>query len=313
VTRTAALAVLIVGLMAGETRAQTGPHIVVFPAEGQAGGKLAKAPAAITSAVADAARKSGAEVDISKGSAADAITLAGCDAKDPACLGKVAATMDADLVVVISVAPADSGVFVDIDVGKRDAPEPTRANWILDGADVAAVQAAAAKEADRLFSGSGAAATTTASDDPRGPATPTGLDLRDDTGPAPTRAPAEDQPSAIGRVRWYAWGATGVGVALMVGGGVFLVGASNKQDEIDRASTTSLSDFRELESLEDDAASQARWGSIMLGAGILATGIGVTLAVLEMRSSPDETDTVSIAPAAFDHGAGVALTLVGDL
>jgi hypothetical protein len=224
----------------------------------------------------------------------------------------VAATLDAELVVVISVAPADSGVFVDIDVGKRDAAEPTRANWILDGADVAAIQAAAAKEADGLFSGSGAAAPA-ASDDPKGPATPTGLDLRDDTGAAPTSAPAEGQPSAIGRVRWYAWGATGAGVALMVGGGVFLVGASNKQDDIDRASTTSLSDFRELESLEDDAASQARWGSIMLGAGILATGIGVTLAVLEMRSSPDETDTVSIAPAAFDHGAGVALTVLGDL
>lgn len=308
-TRTVCLAVLLLGLGATAAGAQQPPHVVVFPAEGQVAGKLAKAPAAVTTAVADAARRSGANVEVAKGSVADAITLAGCEEKDPTCLGKVATTMDAELVVSISVAPADTGVFVDIDVGKRDAAEPTRANWILDGSDVAAIQAAAGKEADALFSG-GRAAGPTAGDAPRGPATPTGLDLRDDTGPAPS--PEEDRPTGFGKIRWYAWGATGAGVALMVGGAVFLVGASNKQDEIDRAQTTSLADFRELESLEDDAASQAMWGNIMVGAGLVATGLGVTLAILEMRSPSDERQTVSVAPAAFDHGAGLSLTVVGD-
>jgi len=114
-------------------------------------------------------------------------------------------------------------------------------------------------------------------------------------------------------VRWYAWGATAAGAALMLGGAVMLKGAGSKQDEIDAAQTTTLSDFRQLESLEDDAASQALWGNIVLGAGVVAAGVGVTMIILEVRSSPDEAETVSIAPTALDHGAGFALTVLGDL
>ena len=285
--------------------------MVVFPAEGKVTGKLAKAPAAVTAAIADAARKSGARVEVAKGSVADAMTLAGCEDRDPGCLGKVAATTDADLVVAISVAPADTGVFVDVDVSKRDASEPTHANWILDGNSVSAIQAAAGKEAGALFGGgSGATAPTeTAPNEPA--AEPTRLEVPPDAGPAPGAKPEEDHPGRLGRVRWYAWGATAAGAALMVGGAVFLKGAGSKQDDIDAAQTTTLGDFRELESLEDDAASQALWGNILLGAGVVAAGVGVTLIVLEMRSSPDEAETVSIAPTALDHG--FALTVLGVL
>lgn len=310
-TRTACLAVLLLGVWAARASAQDAPRVVVFPAEGQVTGKLAKAPAAVTAAVADAARRSGAKVEVAKGTVADAMTLAGCDDKDPACLGKVAATMDADLVVSISVAPADTGVFVDLDVGKRDASEATRANWLLDGATVGAIQASASKEADGLFSGGGAAAPAGA-ETAEPPAPESRLEVPADAGPAPAAHSDEDHPSGLGRVRWYAWGTTGVGAALIVGGAVFLKGAQSKQDDIDAAAPTTLSDFRELESLEDDAASQAMWGNIMLGAGIVAAGVGVTMIVLEMRSSPEEAE-VSIAPTALDHGAGIALTVLGDL
>jgi len=45
---------------------------------------------------------------------------------------------------------------------------------------------------------------------------------------------------------------------------------------------------------------------------VVAAGVGVTLIVLEMQSSPEEAETtVSIAPAALDHGFG--LTVLGDL
>lgn len=292
--------------------AQEGPRVVVFPAEGKVTGKLAKAPAAVTAAVADAARKSGARVEVAKGSIADAMTLAGCDEKDPSCLGKVAATTDADLVLSISVAPADTGVFVDVDIAKRDAPEPTHANWILDGASAAAIQAAASKEAAALFGGGGSSPAPAATDTAEPAAEPTRLEVPPDAGPAPAGRQGEDRPSGLARVRWYAWGTTGVGAALLVGGALFLKGAQSKQDDIDAAEPTTLSDFRELESLEDDASSQATWGNIMLGAGVVAAGIGVTMIILEVRSSPDEVDTVSIAPTVLDHGAGIALTLRGD-
>lgn len=310
VTRTVCLAVLLIGLSPAAVRADEAPRVLVFPAEGKVTGKLGKAPAAITAAVADAAKRSGARAEVAKGSIADAMALAGCEASDPSCLSQVAATMDADLVVSISVAPADTGVFVDVDVGKRGATEPTRGNWILDGASVAAIQAAAGREADGLFSGKSAAEPATA---PAAPAEPESkLEVPADAGPAPSAKQEDDRPGRLGRVRWYAWGATAAGAALMVGGAVMLKGAGSKQDDIDAAETSSLSDFRELESLEDDAASQALWGDILLGAGVVAAGVGVTLIVLEMKSSPDEAETtVSIAPAALDHGFG--LTLLGDL
>ena len=314
-SRTYCLAVLLVGLSAAAARAQEGPRVVVFPAEGKVTGKLAKAPAAVTAAVADAARKSGARVEVAKGSMADAMTLAGCDEKDPGCLGKVASTTDADLVLSISVAPADTGVFVDVDIGKRDAAEPTHANWILDGASVAAIQAAASKEAAALFGGGGsspASSAPAATDAAEPAAQPTRLEVPPDAGAAPAARQGEDRPSGLGRVRWYAWGTTGVGAALLVGGALFLKGAQSKQDDIDAAEPTTLSDFRELESLEDDASSQATLGNLMLGAGVVAAGIGVTMIILEVRSSPDEVDTVSIAPTVLDHGAGIALTLRGD-
>ena len=314
VKRTAWLAVLLVALSTGSARAQSGPRIVVFPAEGQVSGAMKQAPAAVTAAVAEAARTGGARVEVAAGSIADAATLAGCDAKQPDCLGQVASTVDADLVVAISVAAADSGVFVDIDIGKRDAAEPVRANWILDGADVAAVQKAAAREARHLFSGDGAeaapAAPTSEAPPPRDAARPADADAALTAG-----RPAGGRPSGLARVRWYSWAAVGAGAVLMTAGGLLLVGAGNQQDDIDSASTDSLADFRQLESLEEDASAQATRGSILLGAGIVAAGVGATLILLQMRASPDEEEAgaVSLAPTAFDGGAGVSLTLVGDL
>ncbi|HEU5060022.1 MAG TPA: hypothetical protein VFU21_26000 [Kofleriaceae bacterium] len=307
---------LLVGLWTGSAPAQTGLRIVVFPAEGQGSGRLKKAPAAVTAAVAEAARASGARVEVAAGSVADAATLAGCDAQKPDCLGQVAATVDADIVVSISVAPADSGVFVDLDLGKRDSPEPVRANWILDGADTAAIEKAAAREAKRLFSGDTGPAEPAA----EAPADPAAARA---SAPEPAGAaaaavarPAEEQPSGLRRVRWYSWAAVGAGAVLMTAGAISLRGASDKQDEIDAASTDSLADFRELESLEDDASAQATRGSILVGAGIVAAAVGVTLVLLQMRDAPDgegEAESVSLAPTAFEGGAGVTLTLLGDL
>ena len=313
VKRTAWLTVLLVGLWTGSAGAQSGPRIVVFPAEGQVSGPMKKAPAAITAAVAEAARTGGARVEVAAGSIADAATLAGCDAKQPDCLGQVASTVDADLVVAISVAAADSGVFVDVDIGKRDSPEPVRANWILDGADLAAVQKAAAREAKRLFSGDDPADATAAPASEPAPAHEAAPATAADPALTASR-PAEEQPSGLGRVRWYSWAAVGAGAVLMTAGGLLLVGAGNQQDEIDSASTDSLADFRQLESLEEDASAQATRGSILVGAGIVAAGVGATLILLQMRASPDEEEAgaVSLAPTIFDSGAGVSLTLVGD-
>ena len=312
--RTGWLAVLMVLVWTGGARAQPGPRIVIFPAEGAVSGKLKKAPAAVTAAVAEAARASGARTEVAAGSVDDAMTLAGCDDKQPDCLGKVASTVDADLVVAISVAAADSGVFVDIDIGRRDGSEPVRANWILDGADAAAIQKAAAREARSLFSGDQPPAAATG-DEP-GPAAPAAaVEVPREAGPAPASRPAEDRPSGLRRVRWYAWATAAAGAALIAAGGVYLSGAASKQDDIDAASPSSLADFRDLEALEDDAESQALTGNVLLGAGIVAAGVGVTMIILQARSSPDEAEdsAVSLAPAAFDRGAGVSLTVRGDL
>ncbi len=116
---------------------------------------------------------------------------------------------------------------------------------------------------------------------------------------------------ALGRVKPYTWGVLGGGLVLAGIGAVLYTLASDKQDEIDRAPTDTLSDLQRLESLESDGKNLAALGNVATIAGALAVGAGVTLAILQGRRG-DTPPRVSAAPT-IGHGLGVVITVGGAL
>jgi hypothetical protein len=307
-------AVLFVALAAGSVQAQPAQKIVVFPAEGEVAAPLEDAPRAVTAAIAEAAEAMGAEVRVSAAAGSEVLASAGCADRAPSCMKKVATTLKADI-VMISLASTGGGLVVDIDLVARDAPGPVRTSWTLDGADLAAVEAQAIRKAPVVFGGEEGPepppepppfedSAALASSVPEDAEAPPGMGDRPETD--------RGAPSRLSHVKLYSWITAGTGVVLIATGSVLLVGAGNKQDEIDGAPAASLSDFRALEKLEQDASSQALWGNILVGTGLVAAGVGAALVVLQMRSS-GESAAVSLAPVPLDAGAGLTLTVVGDL
>lgn len=277
---------------------------MVFPAEGSAPAVLKDAPAKVTAAIAAAARAGGAEAEVAMEKAAAAAKRAGCELEAPGCLAKVAASLDVDTVVVVNVAPADRGVFVEVDLAQRVGEAPPRVTWLVDAVDVAGVEAEVTKRAPELFR------TGDAAPEPTGPPSPPPIEAEDPyANPPSERDFTPAWPSGLAKVELYSWIIAGGGVALIGVGGFFLFSAADKQDEIDGSSPETLADFQALEELEDQAASRALVGNILVGAGVVAVGAGVWLIIKQLRAEPDR-DAVALSPALFDHGVGLSLTVV---
>jgi len=103
-----------------------------------------------------------------------------------------------------------------------------------------------------------------------------------------------------------------VGIVLSVTGGVALgVGAvlwasyGSLQDQIDAHPTRTRADFDDLTALENRAATRAVAGDLLVGAGLIAAGVG---AYYLLRHHDER---IAIAPIA--HGAALTLTIVGGL
>ncbi len=309
---------LAIALTPAFARADGPGKVLVIPADGEMPKPLADCPAKVTDAIADVAKAHAKSVEISASSRADVLLLAGCEQDAPGCLGSLTDTLDVDTVVLITVAPADRGAFVDVDVVKSGGKEPGHTSWVIDGKTTAAIVGEVTRQAPALFG----AAAATRPPEPAPPAVvepqppkptvdeqpPPGVPVATTT--AAERAAHTDNGLALSRVKLYSWLTAGAGVALIGAGSVFFVRAGDKQAMIDDFDPQTGDDFRELQQIEDDAASQALLGNLLVGAGIAAVGVGTTLIILQLRSGHD--DSVAAAPVIFDHGIGVAVTVVGD-
>lgn len=104
-----------------------------------------------------------------------------------------------------------------------------------------------------------------------------------------------------------------LGISILVGAGLLMIGGltqwnekSKKQDQIDRAPTNTLSDFQALEALEDEAASKALTGNVLMVAALGATVAGVWLLRRDRRA---QRETLKVTPVVTPTSAGVVLTI----
>jgi hypothetical protein len=103
----------------------------------------------------------------------------------------------------------------------------------------------------------------------------------------------------------------------MVGGGALvLVGmvmwgqANSTQDQINSAPTQTAADLQHLQSLESQGDAYATFGNVTFVAGLGLAAVSTYYYIRDGRRHA--ADHVAIAPALFDHGAGLTLSLGGD-
>jgi hypothetical protein len=97
------------------------------------------------------------------------------------------------------------------------------------------------------------------------------------------------------------------------GGGAIGVGlvavllANSKQDEIDRAPTSSVEELDHLVELESSARWRYRAANVFLIGGAITVGVGVGLAIVDMRRG--RARRIEVTPVALEGGAGVLVTI----
>lgn len=103
-----------------------------------------------------------------------------------------------------------------------------------------------------------------------------------------------------------------LGISILVGAGLLAIAGltqwnekSNKQKQIDAAPTETLADFQNLERLEDDAASKATAGNLLMLGALGATAAGIWLL---RRDRKAQRDAMHVTPAVTPTSAGVVLS-----
>jgi hypothetical protein len=126
---------------------------------------------------------------------------------------------------------------------------------------------------------------------------------------APAGQVAETPPEAGGHRRLETAG-------MAVGGGLVLIGvilwaeASSTQNDINNAPTRSPMDFQNLQQLESRGDSESALGNATFAIGLGLAAVSTFFYIRDRRSG--HADHVArVAPAVFDHGAGLTLTVGG--
>jgi len=275
---------------------------LVFPLTGSLPGGHADTLAQLTRVVARSAGLTGAEVTIGQVSFEDTAALAGCSSVDVACLAQVAQVLHVDHIVLGTVEPAADKRSAKVSLTAFIDGKITRKTFVLPVSDSDTMVKQLAREAPSLFVGS--APAEPAEPPPVAPAPGPALVVA----PPPPRSAHEDRFHA-GHVRTYAWVVAGGGVLLAGSGGVLLLMARSRQDEVDAAPTGSVADFRHLQELEDQGARYTSAGNVLLigGAAALITGTALVLYQGWSHQGRAEQARVSWRPLLAPSGAGVAL------
>lgn len=308
-----ALVIALVLTILGPGRADA-ERILLVPADGDLPKPLANLPAVVTSAIAKALKARGKDVQIAKASRVDILTLADCPDGSAGCLNKVTKLLELDVAILVTTAPSDTGAFVDVALIHRDGRAPVQDSWAIDGKTSQVIADDVVRRLPALF---GDKVEPTEPAAPAEPAGPPAVTAPPEDEPPPgigsqPGGPQDDRPSALGRVKITSWILAGAGLGLVGAGTVFLLDAGDKQSEIDAFDPRTSDDFVALEQLEDDASSTALLGNILVGAGVVATGVAATLIVIQIRSEPEQGG-VAISPMAVDRGVGLTFTVRGDL
>lgn len=277
------------------------PQALVVPISGTVKGPLAGATADFTRELNEIMAERGAVPVAARIERKELGAIAGCSDDSAGCLGSIADAMGVDTVVLGQAQnTAEGDVAVSLTVFTR-GEEPVRTVIVLGGGDRAEATREFGRKARAVLDGEPAPAPTP---EP----TPE---------PALTPEPAPPEPVPgdgfdFARVAPTSYALAGGGVVLFGLGAVFYGLASSKQAAIDDAPTASLEDLRALEALESRGKTYAVLGNVGTIVGGVAAAVGVTLIVLQGRSG-ESPPRAAVTPTAMRDGAGLTLTVRGDL
>ncbi len=313
----AAAALLLVASPALAQDGQARPPVVLASFAGQLPGDLAALPERLTGAMADIVRDAGSKV--TRAPLGDLLAVAGCAEASDDCLQQARALLEVGRVVAGDVEPAGSGrvrVSLRLIAARQKA---RRRALLLAGGNAAALEADFRARAAAFWRDPDAASATS-----RSPKRPSGLapaSASDTSAASDTPAggadlvASGDAPEAgfsARRVDPLAWGVAGGGAGLAVVGGLLLLVAADKQDQVNDAPTETAADLDALVELEESGRTYARWGSVLTVVGAVTAAAGAAL-VFKQGSEAARDDgatggALTLSPSLFPGGAGAVLT-----
>ena len=284
------------------------PHkILVLQTEGRAD---ATTRAKIDTALVRLAASPGKDVSPGEITFTDAAAAVGCKPELPACRDEVLGMLTVDEVVYATTTPKPGGLEVEVHRVTRGGVTRDAKVMLASGQSMDSLDSLAP-----LFTESKAVepAVTPTPPGPNQPPPPLVLSaaVEPQASSIVTQPPQEQQvdqgapkPSRLPLI-----GMIGGGVSVTIG---FLLWgeAQTIQEEVDGHPTATAQQIADLQDLEARGDSYAGWGNLLFLSG-LAVGAVSTYFFLRNRKRASALQAARIAPAVFDHGGGITLTIGG--
>jgi hypothetical protein len=317
---------LLLTLVLGAHVASADPHhTLVLKPDGNAS---ADTRAKVDAQIGKLAKSLGGNVEAGEISFNDATAMVGCSPSESSCKDQVLDTLGVDEIVVTTVSASGGETKVTVRrIAKTGMPKE-QSTTIPAGQSP---EAKVASDIGPLFGVTAAPPpvdTPAVADKPAAPPpedkppveTPAPAATTNTTPPAPvqtaqvdtvTAAPNNQIPPPEGQPDHRRLELTG----MAVGGG--LVGlslilwaeAASTQSDIDAAPTKTHADFVHLQDLESSADAYASLGNVMFLGGLAVGAVSTYFWWRDRKSG--STQQARIAPAVFDHGAGITLSFGG--
>jgi hypothetical protein len=294
-------------LLAMTATAAADPHkILVLQTEGRAD---AATRTKIDAALVRLATTPGKEVAPGEITFTDAAAAVGCKAEVPACRDEVLGMLAVDEVVYATTALKPGGTEIEVHRVTRGGVTREAKMILASGQSPDSLDGLAP-----LFN----------EGKPAEPVTPPTAPDPTDPGPQALPPIVEPQPSAIttarpmqpqqvdeaspSRNRLPLYGMIGGGVSITLG---FLLWgeAGTIQEEVDSHPTATAAQLDDLKALESRGDAYAGWGNLLFLSGV-ALGAVSTYFFLRNRKRAS-LQSARIAPAVFDNGGGITLTIGG--
>lgn len=291
-------------------------RILVLPFAGEVPGHPDGA-SRLTDVAARAAGLTGGEVVRGQATFADATTLVGCSDETAECFGQLAASMSVDQIVIGNVESVADSTDVTVTMKWYENGEVHETSLTLPATDIDTLVARMAREASVLFVPGGAAPEPTEPEQPTEPGPPKVAEDESEPQPLPQPLVADPGPrrdrSAMSRIGTAPWLVAATGVVLVGAGAGFWMLSGKRQDEVDEARLSSVSDFERVAELEDEGARYALIGNGLAIAGGVVLTSGVVWAVMRSMSDDDSSrgmaQTVQLGAAPMAGGMGLSLTV----
>lgn len=283
--RAAIVALFTIVALVTSVVAQPATKVLVLPLDGNT--PAAQRDAINASVVKLAKSKIGGDVTVGETTFNETAAAVGCDPATASCAEQVRTTLAVDELVYGSANTADGNTTITV-MRASAGQEPRTQISVIKETDPPET---AEGNLDPLFTsaqGGGSDGSGSGSDAP----------------PGPSRAGIFG--TTEGKLAVGLW--AGGGLALIAGLSMWS-SASGKQEDIDNAPRDTIGEINNLRELEDDAASSANWGNVLVVLGLAAGGAG-TYFYFKHRKSREAAAT-TITPAPPPSGEGMTFVLRG--